>query len=300
MSMLHRAKPVLLCIAANFFHSVAVSQSTQAEAPEASASSPPTDSSAPTKPDSTAGLSYVVGLSLVNGPPYPGAGFSDLKLRPLLAVKVGRWRLSTSRANAIMSFATDTGGSGASTDLLNSERWQFGLGFRLDSGRKSSEAPRLAGLPDIESTLRARVYANYRITSQWASQTSASYDVLGRGGGLVVRQGLGYGMPFKLMDMPSEWSVGVGVSWADGRQLNTRYGITAEQSQTTALPAFEAKAGLLDRSVGVGFTTAVSPRWVLFGSVGWSELMGDAARSPLTLGRSSHIATLGLAYRCCR
>jgi MipA family protein len=296
MTFAHRIKPLLLGFGAGLVVHTASAQSTQAEAPEPAASEPQIE---PVKP-SPSNWSYVVGMTLVDGPPYPGAGFTDLKLRPLLAVKIGRWRLSTSHASSIMGFASDNGGAGASTDLFESKRWHFGLSLRIDRGRKSSEAPRLAGLPDIDQTLRARVYANYRLTPHWTSQTSASQDLLGRGGGLVLRQGVGYAMPFKVADMPSEWSVGLGVSWADRRQLKIRYGITPEQSQATGLPAFEPKAGWFDQSVGIGVTTAISPRWVIFASITSSALLGDAARSPLTLGRSSHQTSVGLAYRCCQ
>ncbi|MBY0365402.1 MAG: MipA/OmpV family protein [Burkholderiaceae bacterium] len=77
-------------------------------------------------------------------------------------------------------------------------------------------------------------------------------------------------------------------------------GITPEQAASTTLPAHTPSAGLRNAYAGVGFITALTPRWILFGNAGTSRLIGDAAASPLTLNRSSYSAGLGLAYRCCR
>lgn len=243
---------------------------------------------------------YVLGAAAVSGPPYPGAGFSSTRFRPLLAVQYGRFRISTARASAVYGFATDPSGSGVSADLLESRRWRFGLSFRIDSGRKSAEAPQLTGLPDIESTLVGRAYASYALTERWSVSGSVSQDLGNRGGGMTLAQGLGYRAPLKLLGQHTEWTASASVTYADSLRLRTRYGITPEQSATTGLPAFTPSAGYSDASMGLGVTTTIGPRWVLFANTSWSRLLGDASRSPLTLDSRSHFTSIGLAYRCCR
>jgi MipA family protein len=291
-----RTRSQMLFVMAMAVATLSKGQSTQAEAVDTAASDPPRQEPV----EAPAPWGYVAGLSLVDAPPYPGAGFSDVKPRPLLSLRYGRWRLSTSRSTALMGFAADNTGAGASTDLFEGQRWRFGFSVRIDSGRRTSESPQLRGLPDIEQTLRARLSANYRLTPGWSYLSSVSQDVLSRGGGLVLRQGLGYSLPFKWADMPTEWTMGANLSWANRRQLKTRYGITAEQSQLTGLAAFEPGSDWFEQSAGVGLTTSASPRWVLFANYGWTRLLGDAASSPLTLSRSAGQWGLGVAYRCCR
>lgn len=242
---------------------------------------------------------YLAGLVLEHSPPYAGAGFSKVELRPLLAFQAGRWRFSTSRATALLGVGAEVAGSGASTDLIESDRWKIGIALRYDSGRKSSQSTRLAGLPDVERTLRGRVYANYQLNPRWGLQFSANQDLLDRGGGLILRQGLGYELPFKFADLPMAWGAGVGLSWADRMHLRTRYGITPEQSAISGLSAFDPTAGLLEWSAGAGVSAALSSRWVMFGNLSSSRLLGDAARSPLTIDRGSARLSVGLAYRCC-
>jgi MipA family protein len=271
---------------------------------EASASAPvstPDDSTQPntvSKPPPKWG--YVVGAAVVLAPPYPGAGFNTSKVRPLLAMQYGRIRISTSRAHAMLGFGSDVAGSGVSADLLESRRWRFGVAFRIDSGRKSAEAQQLTGLPNIESTLLGRAYASYALTDRWSLSGNVSQDFLNRGGGTTLGHGLGYRAPLKLLGQHTEWTAGLGLTYMSAERLKTRYGITTEQSATTGLPAFTPRAGYADFGTGVGLTTTIGPSWVFFANTSWTHLLGDAARSPLTLDSRSRFTSIGLAYRCCR
>ncbi len=268
---------------------------------ESAASAPqpqPVPDGAATEPPPRWG--YVLGASLGYSPPYPGAGFSTAKLRPLFAIQYGRFRISTSRASGILGFGTDAAGPGLSADLLDAKRWRLGLAFRVDSGRKSTDAPLLTGLPDIERTLVGRVYASYALTDRWSLSATLAQDLLNRGGGTTLNQSLGYRGPFKLLGQHTEWTTGVGFTYANAERLKTRYGITPEQSATTGLPAFVPRAGYSDVGFGVGLTSTIGPSWVVFANTGVSRLIGDAARSPLTLKSQSQFTSIGLAYRCCR
>jgi MipA family protein len=268
--------------------------------PEANASAPEASTPASANDPPPPRWGYVLGTAVVLAPPYPGAGFSSTKVRPLFAIQYGRLRISTSRANAMLGFGTDVAGSGVSADLLESRRWRFGLSARIDSGRKSAEAQQLTGLPDIESTVIGRAYASYALTERWSVSASVSQDFLNRGGGMTLNHGLGYRAPLKLLGQHTEWTAGVGLTYANSTRLQTRYGITPEQSAATGLPAFEPRAGYTDAGFGLGLTTTLGPRWVFFANTSWSRLLGDAARSPLTLDTQSRFTSMGLAYRCCR
>lgn len=124
-----------------------------------------------------------------------------------------------------------------------------------------------------------------------------SQDLLGRQGGAVGSIDLGY---HQRLTQNLQWSAGVGVSMANRQNMQTYFGITPEQAATSKLPVFMAGSGLRNMYAGAGFITALSPRWILFGNVGASRLLGDAADSPLTLKTNSASAGLGLAYRCCK
>lgn len=243
-------------------------------------------------------VQYVAGLNYALVPAYPGAQQLVGKLRPVWAVKWGRFRISTSRASGLMGFgASGAAGSGASADLVDSARWKLNLALRFDTGRQSSDSPNLAGLPDIDSTLRARLTLAYNFSPAWGVAASYSRDVLGKGGGALGGLDLGYRAA---LSPKTEWTASVGVGLADQTAMRSYFGVTPEQSLASGHPAFAPSAGLRDVHASVGATTALTGRWFLFGGIGAVRLVGDAAASPLTLKPASAGVSIGAAYRCCR
>lgn len=248
-------------------------------------------------PQTPTGSNWLVGAMALSQPEYEGSDKRVLKLRPLWAYQWGRFRLSTSRAGGVMNFASDPQGPGASALLLSSDRFRFGAALRFDSGRTSGDSEHLKGLPDIKRTLRGRFFASWKLDDHWDLSGNVSQDLLGRRGGAVGSLDVGY---HQRLTERTEWSASAGVSLANAQNMRTYFGVTPEQSASSGLAAFTPGSGPRDVYGGVGFITALTPRWIMFGNVGASRLVGDAAASPLTLQRNSYSAGIGLAYRCCR
>ena len=85
--------------------------------------------------------------------------------------------------------------------------------------------------------------------------------------------------------------------WANAKSAHAYYGITAQQSVATGLPAYSAGSGLQAASVGLLGSIDLAPQWVLVGSLEARRLRGDAASSPLVERASKHYLNGGLAYR---
>lgn len=240
---------------------------------------------------------WVVGMAASHAQDYAGAGQSQWKLRPLWAWQRGRYRISTSRGSAVLGFGGEAVGSGASAQLVESDRLKVGASLRFDTGRKASDSPALAGLPDVRRTLRGRVSASWVLAPHWSLSGGLSQDLLGREGGAIATLDLGTG---GRLGVSSEWSAGVGVTLANSQSMRSYFGVSQAAALASGLPAYDARGGIKDLHAGLGFTTALTPRWVAFGGVGISRLQGDAARSPLTHALTGSSASVGLAYRCCR
>ncbi len=237
---------------------------------------------------------FVIGANLISSAGYPGSDRSEVKLRPLWAYQYGRWRLSTSRASAVLGFAADAAGPGASAELVATRNWHLSAAFRFDSGRKSTDSPDLHGMPDVARTLRGRINASYTVNKQWSISGNVSQDLLGRDGGALASIDLGH----RYWITPrTEWTNGLGATLANKRNMMTYFGISGEQASLSGLRPFEASAGCRDVHLGTGLTTALTPRWIAFGNLGWSRMLGAAADSPLTRRANNFGATLGLAYR---
>ncbi|HEX7384336.1 MAG TPA: MipA/OmpV family protein [Burkholderiaceae bacterium] len=247
--------------------------------------------------DIIANARWVLGGSLNSAPDFAGSGHRDNKLSPLYALQYGRVRFSTGGAGGLLNFGIDVAGPGASAELKTSGKVKLGASLRIDNGRKPSDSADLAGLPEIRRTVRGRLYASTSLTARWTASTSVSQDLLGRDGGALATADLGYALP---TSPRTTWTAGAGVSFGDRTYMRSYYGVTSAASATSGLPAFDAGAGPRDMHFGLGWTSALTPRWIGFASLGGSRLLGDAAASPLTKNRNAVSMSVGIGYRCCK
>ncbi len=169
-----------------------------------------------------------------------------------------------------------------------------GVALRIDRGRNSSDIDGLQDLPNVPATVRGRAYASYALTPHWTLAASIAPDLLGRGGGTLGTLDIGWR---DALGPAAEWYAGAGVSLADATYMNSYYGVSPATAAATGRPVFEAGAGVSGARLGLGFTAALTSRWIAFGGAGVTRLLGDAAASPLTQRQTTLGASLGIAYR---
>ncbi len=243
-------------------------------------------------------LHYVLGAAMGLGSAYAGSDERKTSLRPVLALQYGRIRLSSSRGSSLMGYGIESREGGASVALAQRERLSLTASLRIDGGRSSADATRLAGLPEVRSTLRGRLGMGYALSERWSLGAGLSQDLLGRGGGAQGNVGLRYVLPITAQ---TQLGLGVGAAFANGAYMRGRFGVPASAAGTTSpLPFFEPGGGLYGVDAGMDLMVALNRHWVAFGGVGVSQLRGDARRSPLTVRATSYNVSAGLAYRCCR
>jgi outer membrane scaffolding protein for murein synthesis (MipA/OmpV family) len=242
-------------------------------------------------------LTYALGLAVIDAPVYAGAAGREVKLRPLWSVRYGRFQISGARSSGLLGAPSTERQSGASADLLSSDRLSLSLGLRYDNGRTSADDPALAGLPDIRSTLRARLNGTVRLGGGFSTNLAYSADILGRQGGGQVGWGLGYGWaPWP----EARASVGVGATWADQRHMRTHFGIAPDVAVRAGRAAYVPGAGIAEVSAGTALRMPVhwlGPRWSMTAGLGVSQLQGDAADSPLTRKTMGATASVALSWR---
>lgn len=89
-------------------------------------------------------------------------------------------------------------------------------------------------------------------------------------------------------------------TWADGDYTQSYFGVSDLQASRSRYDRFDAGAGIADVGLDARLNYAFTDHWLLFGSVGYSRLTGDAADSPIVDKEGSadqFRATTGFAYR---
>lgn len=243
-------------------------------------------------------LQYALGAALTSSPEYAGSNRRGLSLKPLIAVRYGRFKISSSGGSSILDYGESADGSdsGASADLINQKRLKLKLSARIGGGRDTADSIDLAGLPDIDRTIFARLHVSYDLTEHLKMTSGLTWDLLGRQNGATLSAGLGY---TDRLNARTEWTAGIGVGWANATHMQSMFGVPAGAA-TAQRPAYETGAGIKDIGVGVGIKTALNKNWIAFANTSYARLLGAAADSPLTTGNGSLSATIGIGYRCCK
>lgn len=253
-------------------------------------SSPPAD-----PPALETSRDYLIGAALASSAPQLGSDVEQrLRLRPIWAFQLGRFRFATSGASALLSQGRRTVDTGVSTVLAGNDLWSLSTSLSIDEGRSWDDDAVFRGLPDVRATLRGRVSATAALSRRWTYSVRASQDLLGRAGGLRLDHGLSYRHP---VSSQTHWDLSLGAGWANGTYRQTWYGIDPAPAAATGRPAFAIGSGWDSASLGWRLTSALNRHWVAYGGVGVSQLQGAAARSPLVGRKTAFSATLGVAYR---
>ncbi|MEZ5658369.1 MAG: MipA/OmpV family protein [Burkholderiaceae bacterium] len=239
---------------------------------------------------------FALGMSLTSAPEYLGSSRQGLSLKPILAYRYGRFKLTSSGGSSIMNFGVRSDDSGASAELLKTSRWKIKTSARIGGGRSASDSVDLAGLPSIQRTVFARLSVNYKLTEAISLDSTLTWDLLGHDNGASLSAGIGYAFR---SSPATEWSFGAGVTYGNATHMRGLFGVP-ESAATADRPAYEPGAGLRDIGLGAGFITSLSKRWVAFGNVGLNKVIGPAADSPLTHASTGRRASVGIGWRCCR
>ena len=233
-----------------------------------------------------------VGLVARYSPNYLGSSTFAARAIPGLFLRYGRFSVTTT--GGFVTRRNDDVARGFTADLVRRDDLRVSLSLRTDGGRDAGNDPALAGLPDVRPTFRARLGVVQKWGDGWRVTAGLSPDLLGRGGGVTADLALGH-----------EWRVAptmlanlsAGGTWANGRYMQSHFGITPTQSALSGHPVYSARAGLRDIGVGAGLRIDISREWLGFVGVGTSRLLGSTLDSPLTQRPSSWGVNGGLAWR---
>ncbi len=184
------------------------------------------------------------------------------------------------------------GPQGLGANVLKAGGFRAGLLLGYGGGRDESDDPHLHGLGNITTAIQMGGFAAY----QWNAfeiRAQARQAVTHTGNGLVGSVGATY-----TLRPAAGWMFKMGpeLSFADGDHMKRYFSVTGEQSRASGLQVYSAGGGLQDVSLGLNATYQLSPHWLLFGIAKVSEIIGDAADSPIVQDKDQAFGGIGVAY----
>ncbi len=233
-----------------------------------------------------------IGPVLRAAPDYPGSADRSVRVSAGYFLRYGR--LTVTNTGGFVTRSQQELSPGLAAELLRTDHWHANLGLRWDNGRKASTSATLQNLGDIQATLRARMGVGYKVDEHWRLGAAWSVDMLNHGGGMLFETSLGREHH---LTPNITWRYGMGATLADGRYMQSYFGVDAAQAAASGHSAYSPKAGLRDVGLGTGMSFNLGPQWVAFADAGVSRLAGPAATSPLTQAAGSWSVRTGLAWR---
>ncbi len=185
---------------------------------------------------------------------------------------------------------------GLGANLIQSGPLTAGVTVGYDGGRKERRNRALRGLGNVDDTVVAGAFANYRIGS-WILTADVNTDLLGDG-----HDGTTAALGFSYVLTPNDRvmiAIGPSITWASDNYMQSYFGINAAQAARSGRAVYRAEAGFKDAGLFGFGAYKLTKNWSLTGVAGYNRLLGDAADSPLVKRDGSanqFFGGLGISY----
>ncbi|HTI17549.1 MAG TPA: MipA/OmpV family protein [Trinickia sp.] len=225
-----------------------------------------------------------LGPGVVFQPRYDGADSYHVIAGPSIDIRYrDRYFLST--------------GEGLGVNLLTGPNWRAGFTVSYELGRRSADDPdHLHGLNNINPAPSAHLFGEYVISKSFPLVIRADLlrDVGGDNGWIGD---LGAYMPMPGSSEKFAWFAGPTLTFADSRYMNSWFGITPAEAVTSGRAAYSASAGMKSFGFGIAATWIPAKHWFVSGNVAFQQLVGSAAKSPITQSAGSGVIEVSVDYQ---
>jgi MipA family protein len=256
---------------------------------------------APSKKDSSP-WEVSVGLNLVSTPEYEGAKKTASGIVPDVNISY--------KTNSFGTFGFGSKSGGLSWTAIDTDDYSLGLSLGSSASRVDTKdgtlfkpgSKRLAGMGEIKGGAEFGVFghvtAGVPLTFSFVRGSgdgkadAITGNIKGHGGSRIE---LGAQIPYQV-NSKLGLSLSPNLVWADKKYNQTYFGVTAEQASRSGFKAYTAGAGLKSVGVALGMNYKIDSNWSANATAAFSQLQGDAAKSPLVQNKSQNTFAAGVSY----
>jgi outer membrane scaffolding protein for murein synthesis (MipA/OmpV family) len=185
-------------------------------------------------------------------------------------------------------------GEGIGWNALTAPGFRAGLAVGYDIGRNSHDDARIRDLPNIAFAPEPKVFVQYFLFP--VVLTADLKKGIGGNDGIVGDVGAYIPLPLK-QDKSWLLFVGPSLTMADGRYMNSYFGVSDTASRLSGLREFTANGGFTNAGLGATSIYLIGAHWLVESDFGWRRLLGDAARSPITETNNQITGDINIGYR---
>jgi outer membrane scaffolding protein for murein synthesis (MipA/OmpV family) len=187
-------------------------------------------------------------------------------------------------------------GEGFGANVLQGENWRVSIAAAYDLGRRGQDDDEhLHGLGNINPSPELKLAADYVISKSFPLVLRA--DIRRSFGGSNGWIGdLGAYMPLPGSSKTFFWFAGPSVTFADSKYMNSWFGVSDVQAADSSYSPYHASAGLKSAGFGVSAIWFFQKHWFAACDFALEQLVGSAARSPITQRSSNGVLDLSINY----
>jgi MipA family protein len=255
---------------------------------------------APKAPESPWKIS--VGIGVASGSEYEGASKRVSGATPLIDISY--------KTDGFGTIAVGAKSRGVSWTIFDSETASFGVSLGVGSGRVDNKngtllrpgSKRLKGMGEIEGQPEIGVFGHAVIglplfVEYYKGLGDGKRDLKtlkyeGHGGSRLV---LSTELPLKVDDSLS-FSISPNLVWGDKKFTQSYFGVNAFQAANSSFKLFNAGGGIKSIGLNFGAEYKFDKNWSAQANLGFDQLRGDAAKSPLTQKKGQTSAFIGAVY----
>ncbi len=176
-------------------------------------------------------------------------------------------------------------------NLIRQKKLKAGLLLSKSSGRNQDSNDKLEGLGDVDGSVEAGGFMNYRM-KPFRFRVEVRQDIGSGHEGALVIMSAGTKLPIEKPLVSLELST----TWASDDYMASFFGIDAQQSLDSGLKRYHADAGIKDVKISLTSGYAITNRWRIGSAIEYKRLVGDAADSPIVDDRNQFVAGISLSY----